>query len=560
MDPQHKNDSDEVHRQEEKGIQPGPENTPQPRKSWRFWAIIISLSLTGLCSALEGTIITSALPTITETLGGGNAYIWVPNAYFLASIATLPLFAQASNIFGRRWLILISVALFVLGSGLCGGTSSMGMLIAGRTVQGLGGGGIALMINIIVTDIVSLRERGKYMALIQMAGTIGAAVGPFIGGVITSQSSWRWVFYINLPIGGTAFVALFLFLRLNYDREQSWKERVTRIDVFGNAVFIAAIIAVLIALTWGGTIYNWETYNVIVPLVLGFAGLGLFLVVEWTLVKEPSFPRGIVSNITSAVALILTFIHTLCTYCAFYFLPLYFQAVRRLSVMESGIDTIPIFAGTLPFAIVGGILLSKIGRYKPLHLIGWVFVIISFGLFSLLGPDSSTAAWACYQLLCAIGVGLLASILLPAVQAPLDESLAATATGVWSFFRGFGSVWGVTIPSAIFNNQCRQNAVRTITDPKIAQMLTGGKGYQYATKAFLDSIENPTSRAQVVDVFHKSLRIVWYIGTAFAGLGFLLTFLEKEIELRRRVDTKFGIEDEEDSKGSSGPVEPERNV
>ncbi|KAK2737625.1 hypothetical protein FQN55_000981 [Onygenales sp. PD_40] len=373
--------------------------------------------------------------------------------------------------------------------------------------------GIALMINIIVTDIVSLRERGKYMALIQTAGTIGAAVGPFIGGVITSQSSWRWVFYINLPIGGTAFVALFLFLRLNYDREQSWKERVTRIDA----------------------LYNWETYNVIVPLVLGFAGLGLFLAVEWTLVKEPSFPRGIVSNITSA-------------------------AVRRLSVMESGIDTIPIFAGTLPFAIVGGILLSKIGRYKPLHLIGWVFVIISFGLFSLLGPDSSTAAWACYQLLCAIGVGLLASILLPAVQAPLDESLAATATGVWSFFRGFGSVWGVTIPSAIFNNQCRQNAVRTITDPKIAQMLTGGKGYQYATKAFLDSIENPTSRAQVVDVFHKSLRIVWYIGTAFAGLGFLLTFLEKEIELRRRVDTKFGIEDEEDSKGSSGPVEPERNV
>ncbi|KAK2779011.1 hypothetical protein FQN53_001560 [Emmonsiellopsis sp. PD_33] len=465
MDPQHKNDSDEVHRQEEKGIQPGPENTPQPRKSWRFWAIIISLSLTGLCSALEGTIITSALPTITETLGGGNAYIWVPNAYFLASIATLPLFAQASNIFGRRWLILISVALFVLGSGLCGGTSSMGMLIAGRTVQGLGGGGIALMINIIVTDIVSLRERGKYMALIQTAGTIGAAVGPFIGGVITSQSSWRWVFYINLPIGGTAFVALFLFLRLNYDREQSWKERVTRIDVFGNAVFIAAIIAVLIALTWGGTIYNWETYNVIVPLVLGFAGLGLFLAVEWTLVKEP-----------------------------------------------------------------------------------------------LLGPDSSTAAWASYQLLCAIGVGLLASILLPAVQAPLDESLAATATGVWSFFRGFGSVWGVTIPSAIFNNQCRQNAVRTIADPKIAQMLTGGKGYQYATKAFLDSIENPTSRAQVVDVFHKSLRIVWYIGTAFAGLGFLLTFLEKEIELRRKVDTKFGIEDEEDSKGSSGPVEPETNV
>lgn len=198
----------------------------EPKKSWAFWAIILSLSLTGLCSSIEGTIITSALPTIIDTLGGGNAFVWVPNAYFLASIATLPLFAQASNVFGRRWLILGAVALFVLGSGLCGGASSMTMLIAARTVyvlslnlhelprtckkplivsssQGLGGGGIALLINIIVTDIVPLRERGKYMGLTQMAAAVGAALGPFIGGVITSRSSWRWVFYINLPIGGS---------------------------------------------------------------------------------------------------------------------------------------------------------------------------------------------------------------------------------------------------------------------------------------------------------------------------------------------------------------------
>ncbi|KAI9037318.1 major facilitator superfamily MFS_1 [Aspergillus affinis] len=520
------------------------------RKSWRFWAIILSLSLTGLCSAIEGTIITSALPTITATLKGGNAYIWVPNAYFLASIATLPLFAQASNVFGRRWLILGAVALFVLGSGLCGGSSSMRMLIAARTVQGLGGGGIALMINIIMTDIVSLRERGKYMALTQMAATIGAALGPFIGGVITSRSSWRWVFYINLPIGGTAFVFLFFFLRLNYERNQSWKQRLARIDVFGNAVFITAVVAVLLALTWGGTIYEWGTYHIIVPLVLGFVGIGLFLAVEWTIVKEPSFPRKIVSNRTSTVALILTMIHTLCTYWAFYFLPIYFQAVQGKSVMRSGIDTLPIFAGILPFGIIGGILLSKIGRYKPLHIVGWIPVIIAFGLFSLLTPGSPPGAWVCFQLLCAIGAGLLASILLPAVQAPLDEGMVATATGVWSFARGFGSVWGVTIPSAIFNNQCRKNAAALIQDPDVAQYLTGGKAYQYATQEFLNSIEDQTSRAQVVEAFHQSLRTVWYVGVAFAALGFLLTFVEKEIELRRKLNTKFGMEEKKEGQQS----------
>lgn len=141
-------------------------------------------------------------------------------------------------------------------------------------------------------------------------------------------------------------------------------------------------------------------------------------------------------------------------------------------------------------------------------MIGWIPIVLAFGLFSLLDEDSSTAAWVCFQLLCAIGAGLLAGILLPAMQAPLDEGLVAVSTGIWSFVRGFGSVWGVTIPSAIFNNQCRKNAADIITDPKLAQYLTGGRAYQYATKTFLDSIQNPASRDEVVQVFNLVGRIL----------------------------------------------------
>jgi MFS family permease len=172
------------------------------RTSWRFWAIIASLMITGLMSALEGTIITSALPTITEALGGGNAYIWVPNAFLLSSVAVIPLFAGASNIFGRRNLLLGAVAIFTLGSGLCGGASSMNMLIAARTVQGIGGGGMNLLAETVVTDLVPLRERGKYMSIVYLGATVGATLGPFLGGVITEKSSWRWCFYLNVPIGG----------------------------------------------------------------------------------------------------------------------------------------------------------------------------------------------------------------------------------------------------------------------------------------------------------------------------------------------------------------------
>lgn len=172
------------------------------KRSFRFWAIIFSLAMAGLLSAIEGTITTSALPTITRALGGGSLYIWVPNAYFLASIATLPLYAQLSDIFGRRWPFLVAVALFILGSGLCGGSSSMGMLIAARTIQGLGGGGMQLLNETVVTDLVPLRERGLFIALTMVAATIGAAIGPFVGGLIADRSTWRWVFWLNLPIGG----------------------------------------------------------------------------------------------------------------------------------------------------------------------------------------------------------------------------------------------------------------------------------------------------------------------------------------------------------------------
>ncbi|OTA04861.1 MFS permease [Trichoderma parareesei] len=532
---------------------PPQDNTiePQPTspQTWRFWAIITALAITGLMSAIEGTIITSALPSITNALGGGDAYIWVPNAYLLAQVAILPLAGQASNIFGRRHLLLGSVALFTLGGGLSGAASSMGMLIAARTIQGLGGGGINLLMETIVTDIVPLRERGQYMAIVGIGAIVGATLGPFLGGLITDHASWRWCFYINVPIGIASFGILFIFLRVKYDRNLTWSTRLRRIDISGNAIFVAAIVSALMALTWGGTIYSWSTYHIVVPLVLGLIGILLFAAFEWTprLCPEPSFPRQVVSNRTSAAALALTFIHAIVAYWVYYFLPIYFQAVKGLSPLRSGIYTLPNVAGGLVFAVLGGVLLSKSGRYKPLHLAGFAVTTVSFGLFSLLDARSSDAAWVCIQLLNALGSGMLSGVLLPAVQAPLDESYVATATGVWSFARYFGCIWGVTIPSAVFNNECRRLASTIITDAGIAGDLAGDSAYQHATGAFLHSIQEPALRAEVVQVFTGAMRTVWLVGIAFAALGFLVSFIAKEIELRKELNNDFGVEDKKDA-------------
>ncbi|MCJ1434194.1 hypothetical protein MMC27_003561 [Xylographa pallens] len=514
-------------------------------RTWRFYAILTSLSVTGLLTTIEGTIITNALPTITAALGGGNSFLWIANAYFLASVATLPLYAQASNIFGRRNLLLGAVAIFLLGSGLCGGSNSMGMLIASRTVQGLGGGGISLLIETVIQDLVPLRERGKYMAIVLMCSTVGAALGPLLGGLIASETTWRWVFYVNVPVGGAALVALFIFLRVNYQTEQTWKQRVKRVDFGGNAIFIAAVTAVLLALTWGGTVYSWGTYHVYVALILGFLGLFLWTAFEWTprLAPEPSFPRKIVSNRTSTAALVVTFLHSIITYMSFYFLPIYFQAVRGQSPLLSGVDTLPTFAGIIPFAIMGGVLLSKTGRYKPLHFAAFIPMTIAFGLFSTLDANSSNAAWVCYQLLASAGAGCLAGITLPAVQAPLDESDVATATGLWSFVRSFGAIWGVTIPSTVFNNVCARYA-STISDPTLAGNLSGGQAYEFATQKFLNSIDDATVRGEVVDVFTQAMRTVWYVGLAFALLGLVVTLFEKEVTMRTVLKTEFGMVEE----------------
>ena len=354
--------------------------------------------------------------------------------------------------------------------------------------------------------------------------------------------SWECTKWCN----AVALVALFIFLRVTHNNNQSWGQKVRRIDIGGNAIFITAMVSVLLALTWGGTVYHWGNFRIILSLILGFVGLFIWTAFEWTpkLAPEPSFPKKIVSNRTSTAALVVTFLHSIITYWSFYFLPIYFQAVKGRSPLLSGVDTLPTFAGIIPFAIIGGVLLSKTGRYKPLHFFSFMPMAIAYGLFSTMDSKSSNAAWVCFQLLSTVGAGCLAGITLPAVQAPLEESYVATATGVWSFVRSFGAIWGVTIPSAVFNNECDRHS-SSVSDPVLRKALSGGRAYEVATERFLKTITDPVSHAEVVHVFTKSMQTVWYVGLAFALLGLVIVLFEKEIELRKTLDTKFGLEEKE---------------
>ena len=325
-----------------------------------------------------------------------------------------------------------------------------------------------------------------------------------------------------------------------------------RIDWAGNALFVASVVAVLIALSWAGTVYAWSTFRIIVPLVLGFAGFAIFLWYEQSkFCKEPTMPIHLFSNRTSLVAFILTFLHSTVTIWVLYFLPIYFQGVLRSTPGRSGVQLLPTVLFLIPFAATGGKLVARFGRYRPVHLAGYAIMVIGFGLFSTMSANSSMAEWVIYQAIEAAGGGLVIPALLPAVQAPLTDADTALATSTWAFVRSFGLVWGATIPAAIFNNRFDQLAPRRIQDPTVVAQLSGGKAYQHATRLFLESLPDEVSR-QVTSVFLASLKRTWQTAIGFAALGFVLVSLERELKLRQELDTEFGINTKEKKQAEIG--------
>jgi MFS family permease len=469
--------------------------------------------------------------------------------------------------------MIFAVSLFVIGSAIAGAAQSMAMLIVGRGVQvyppvgmfpesqlckfaecgqGIGGGGIQMLTNLIISDIVPLRDRGTFMALLLVAVLVGTASSPFVGGTIVQHTTWRLVFLLNLPIGGLALFLVAAFLKVNYNKELSIKEKFRRIDYIGNAIFIGSIVAILIALTWGGTTYHWFSFRVIIPLVLGFVGLGAFLWYESSrFCLEPTMPPHLFKDRNTAAAFTLTFLYSLTLYWLVYYMPLYFQAVQGSTPSGSGVQLMPTVVIWVPFAQIGGRLVARFGRYRPLHHVGFALATTGMGCMTLLRRSSPTGAWAGFQALIAAGLGL-ASSTLPAVLAALDEKDVATATGTWAFLRSFGIIWGVTLPAVVFNNQFDHFSNR-ISDPAVRAQLSNGQAYEHGTKLFIDSFQGAL-RDEIIGVYSDSLKTVWQVGTGVAGLGFLVVFLEKEIKLRTTLNTKFGMSEKKND--ASKTAEP----
>ncbi|KAK9426025.1 putative Major facilitator superfamily (MFS) profile domain-containing protein [Seiridium unicorne] len=514
------------------------------KPGFRLYAIVIGLGIANLLAALENTVVAIAAPVILTDLQLGVDYIWITNALFLCSTALQPLFGQFCNVFGRRNVMFAVIAAFVLGSGICGGASTGGMLIAGRAVQGVGSGGIIMISSIILSDLVPLRQRGNYSAILMSIFGTGSALGPFIGGAIVSSTTWRWVFYLNLPIGGAAFAVLFVFLRVKYDKETLFWQKLKRIDLVGNGILVASTVSILYALSYGGTRYLWQSWHTLVPLLLGFLGLFMFAWLQKTgLSAEPLMPPRFFRRSTSIILAINTFISAALLYWSIFFLPVYFQSVKLFSPRGSGVALLPISLLGIPGSMLGAVALTRWGRYKPIHVIAFALQTLGLGLFTTQREDTPPGQWVVFQCIVALGAGMVFSTMLPAFQAFVSERDLAACTAAWYFIRLFGHVWGVAIPAAIFNNRIDTLiAEGTIIDVDVARTISAGGAYQAASAAFVEQFP-PALQAEIRAVYRLATQRVFQIAIVFAGVGFLLSFLEKEVELRKTLDTEFGLEE-----------------
>ncbi|KAI1132437.1 major facilitator superfamily domain-containing protein [Nemania abortiva] len=529
-----------------------PPSSPQKQsRSPRFWGTFTALCILSFVCALDVVIITTALPTITAAIGGATQYVWIANSFVVASSVLQPLFGQIADVFGRQLPLIGSTLLFTVGSGIAGGARNPAMLISGRTVQGIGAGGLYVLLDIVCCDLVPLRERGKYVGLMNSFAGLAAALGPPLGGVI-AEANWRWIFYLNIPICGVALIAILTFMRMRTgpsNVEEISKSKWKRLDYIGSLLFVPSIIAILLALIMGGIEFSWSSWHIVVPLVLGIAGWASFHI-QQAFTSFPMIPTRLFGNRTSVIGFILTFLSSALVQSVSYFLPIYFQAVLGTTVKQSGTYFLPYAIGTLFFAIIGGVLLTHLGKYKALHAFSFAASAVGFGLLTLLHNSTTKVAWVFFEIIISVGLGFSVSIILPAIMAGLPESDVATSTAAYAFIKTFGYVWGVTIPSIIFNAVFNAN-LSTIRDSLLRAQLVDGAAYAFASEIHQRKHSlNTVVLHEVQQVYTVSLRTIWWVGLGTSLVGFLLVWGERSLELRDSLETEYGLDGTTTEKGS----------
>ncbi|PSR78699.1 major facilitator superfamily domain-containing protein [Coniella lustricola] len=496
--------------------------------------VMFVLGMVSLMVSLDATVIVTSLSSMVEDLKGTTTQgIWVGTAYLLSQAVAMPVLSSLSDIFGRPILLIFSILMFTAGSLICVTSDTISQLLAGRAVQGTGGGGVVVISMVVFTDIVPLRYRPKWYGTVQGAWALGTCIGPVIGGAIAQNTTWRWVFYIMFPFCAFGLVAIPLLLTIKA-RTETIGTKLKRVDWAGSLAFMASATSFLVAISWGGSQFSWSSAATIAPLAAGVAGLLVVAAWERYMAKEPIMPHALFHNVAAIATYACSAAQGLLLFGQLYYIPFYFMAVLAYSPINTGVSMLPVTLTLVPSSIVTGALITRYNNYRWPISVGWAVCTVGCGLLTMWDADTHVAIWVISLMILGFGHGAILNAQGFSAQAICHSGDEASAAAMYAFMRHFGSALGVGIGGTAFQNIMALKLGWLNLPTTIANNAEGFIPQLLAMPAGAE-------KEAILSAYVFGVKGVFRVYLGIAGVAFLASLLVKHYDMNKELHTEHKL-------------------